>query len=375
MQTITINRKALVSNLELLKPVIDLKFKVPVLTCVEIKPQDNRVILRGTDLENFVSLSIEAQCEASQALAIPYAQLLKALKGSKVIDVTLEPLAEEKIRVTLGELTLTIQGWDASSMPGNPAIAVDAWRDQMLVSDFLHLVARTRFLASPNNARYNLNAVYLEPSKRGLCMTATDGHRLSHITGAALDLPKPLLVSVHTLDALVKLAGKLPTDSTMTIAYQDNIVRFVLPGNRVLTGRLVEGEFPDWRAVMPKDTKQTATVSGSAMMDILKAVSVCASDKHHGVKLALENHVKPACLTISAHSTENGDASQSIPATFSNVEHPDIALGFQAPYLTDFLTLAGKSDVTIGLVDEVTAGTFHSVDESDWTYIVMPIRL
>jgi DNA polymerase III sliding clamp (beta) subunit (PCNA family) len=102
---------------------------------------------------------------------------------------------------------------------------------------------------------------------------------------------------------------------------------------------VVEGEFPDYRGVVPNSdaVKQIASVPAKSFAEAIKAVSICTDERWYDVRLALENHVKPACLTVSACSPDLGEASQSIPTEFSNPDHPDIAAVFNADYLTEYL--------------------------------------
>jgi DNA polymerase III subunit beta len=372
-----LNVKALLANLDLLKPAINPRSSVPALACVLIKPEADRVSLVGTDLENFIRLIVPADCEPAGAIAIPYARLLKVLKATKAQSVTLEPLTDFWVRLRLGDLNVKIQGWDPNTIPPVPAVQPDAWRGRIVIAEFNRMAARTRFAASPDQARYNLCGIYLERKQDGgLRMAATDGHRLSYVDSTAtLELSKPLLIPVTAIDALARLTAKLAEGSDMMIALQGEAIRFVLPDNRLLVARLVEGEFPDYRGVVPKPDalKQIASVSAKSFADALKAVSICSNERGHGVRLALENHVKPACLTVSACSPDSGEASQSIATEFSNPDHPDIAAGFNADYLTEYLAIIGKAEVAVGLIDEGSPALFQA--EPDWSYVVMPMRL
>jgi DNA polymerase-3 subunit beta len=372
-----LNVKALLTSLDLLKPAINPRNSVPALGCILIKPEAERVVLSGTDLENFIRLTIPGDCQPAGAIAVPYAPLLKVLKSTKAQSVTLEPLADFWVRLRLGDLNVKIQGWDPDSIPPIPPVQPDAWRGRIAITEFNRMAARTRFAASPDQARYNLCAVCLErKSNGGLRMAATDGHRLSYAdTTATLELAKPLLIPVTAIDALAKLTAKLAESTDMMIALQGDTIRFVLPDNRLLVTRLVEGEFPDYRGVVPNPDAiiQIASVSAKAFADALKAVSICSNERWRGVRLALENHVKPACLTVSACSPDLGEASQSMPAEFSNMDHPDIAAGFNADYLTEYLAIVGKANVAVGLIDDVSAALFQA--EPDWSYVVMPMRL
>ena len=372
-----LNVKGLLASLDLLKPAINPHSSVPALACVLIKPEADRVSLTGTDLENFIRLINPADCQPAGAIAIPYARLLKVLKSTKAQSVMLEPLADFWVRLRLGDLSVKIQGWDPATIPPIPAVQPDAWRGRIGIAEFNRMAGRTRFAASPDQARYNLCAVYLERKPDGgLRMAATDGHRLSYADSTStLELPKPLLIPVTAIDALAKLTAKHPDGADMMIVLQGDTIRFVLPDSRLLVARLAEGEFPDYRGVVPDPdaVKQIASVSAKNFADALKAVSVCSHERWHGVRLALENHVKPACLTVSACSPDLGEASQSMLADFSNPEHPDIAAGFNAGYLTEYLAIVGKANVAVGLIDDVSPAVFQA--EPDWSYVVMPMRL
>ncbi len=369
--------KALLANLELLKPVMSVRATVPALGCVLIKPEDGRVCLYGTDLDRAIRLIVPADCKPAGAMAIPYARLVKALKATKAKTVAVEPLPDLWARLKLGALNLKIQGWDPGSIPPLPSVEPDAWRGRIAIAEFNRLAERTRFAVSPGQTRYNLGGVYLERTEGGLRMTATDGHRLSYADSSlTLELPKPLLIPAGAIDALARLTAKgINSDADMVIVLQGETIRFALPDNRLLVARLVEGEFPDYRGIVPKQdaVKQIASVPARSLADALKAVSICSSEKYHGVKLALENHTKPACLTVTANSPDLGEASQSVAATFAKPDAPDMAAGYNASYLTEYLALVGKADVAVGLIDDVSPAVLQA--EPGWIYVVMPMRL
>jgi DNA polymerase III sliding clamp (beta) subunit (PCNA family) len=142
-----LNVKALLASLDLLKPAISPRNSVPALACVRIKPEADRASLSGTDLENFIRLTIPGDCQPAGAIAVPDARLLKVLKSTKAQAVTLEPLADFRVGLRLGDLNVKIQGWDPNTIPSIPAAQLDACRGHIAIAEFNRIAARTRFAA------------------------------------------------------------------------------------------------------------------------------------------------------------------------------------------------------------------------------------
>jgi DNA polymerase-3 subunit beta len=133
--------------------------------------------------------------------------------------------------------------------------------------------------------------------------------------------------------------------------------------------RLVEGEFPDYRGVIPKDSKYKVALAHDALQSAIKRAAIFSSERYHGVKLSLSN----GGMTVSSTSPELGEASETIEADFKGQE---FSVGFNSAYLLQALSvIPAESEIVMGLSDEVSPGVLTTPADSGYRYVVMPMRL
>ena len=133
--------------------------------------------------------------------------------------------------------------------------------------------------------------------------------------------------------------------------------------------RLVEGEFPDYRGVIPKESRYQIAVERNTLLNAVKRVAIFSNERYHGVKLAFAN----GTLTVSSTSPEMGEASETIDVAFNGNE---FSIGFNAAYVQQVLSVMGaESEARLGLSDEVSPGVITTSADSNFTYVVMPMRL
>ncbi len=133
--------------------------------------------------------------------------------------------------------------------------------------------------------------------------------------------------------------------------------------------RLVEGEFPDYRGVIPKQAKHHVKIEHDRLQAAIKRAAIFSSERYHGVKLALA----PGSLTVSSVSPDIGEASDTIDDIDYSGE--EFAIGFNSTYLLQMLSVVGQDTIDLGLTDEVSPGLIATSSDSEFTYVVMPMRL
>jgi len=232
------------------------------------------------------------------------------------------------------------------------------------------MIDKTIFSVSPDEARYNLSGVFLEAHDAGKArMVATDGHRLSMIDrtvpGFAMEggtiIPRKGLTELRKLldqggDAEVKLL-------------LDGQLASLKRGPTEVSMRLVEGEFPDYRGVVPKQTKYHIKVGRDALQASIKRAAIFSNERYHGVKLGLA----AGALTVSSTSPEMGEASETIDVDYRGDE---FAVGFNASYLLQALAvIPAESEIDLGLSDEASPGLLRTPSDTEFSYVVMPMRL
>jgi DNA polymerase-3 subunit beta len=232
------------------------------------------------------------------------------------------------------------------------------------------MIDKTIFAVSPDEARYNLSGVFIESPEPGMAiMVATDGHRLSMIRREVkgFSMQGGAIIPRKGLGELRKLLDQEgETEVKLTL---DGQVAWLKRGSTEISMRLVEGEFPDYRGVIPKQSRYEVPIKRDDLLAAVKRAAIFSNERFHGVKLALT----AGSLTVSSTSPDLGEASETIDVTFRG---EDLSIGFNASYVLQALgVISPEADVILGVSDEVSPGVITTPADSGFTYVVMPMRL
>jgi DNA polymerase-3 subunit beta len=235
--------------------------------------------------------------------------------------------------------------------------------------DLAEVIRKTIFAVSLDDTRSNLAGVYLEKgTKKGqVRLVATDGHRLAmvdrKVKGQGPD--KGVILPKKGLAELAKLLPDETGNVTLTIG--GNTVTADL-GGRLFNMRLVEGNFPDYHQVVPKETLKIITAERDELLQTMRRVSILSSERARGIKLSL----KEGALEIVANNPDLGEAREDIGIEYDGGE---FEIGFNARYMVEVLgVLPEGSKIEIGLSDELSPGVIRGEDR-DYSYVVMPMRI
>ena len=231
------------------------------------------------------------------------------------------------------------------------------------------MIGRTIFAVSSDETRLNLSGILferVEPHK--LRMVATDGHRLSMITRTVEGGNQAPGVIVPRKGVL-EISKMIETaEQPVTMSVQSGVAHASC-GQVELSMRLVEGEFPDYKQVIPPQSTRRMTVSAEALLAALRRVSIVSSERTRGVKLQLD----PGKLEISSINPDVGEATEELSVEYQG---EGLSIGFNAKYMIDLLgALSGSSQVEVGFNDEVSPGVLRCESDADYVYVVMPMRL
>jgi DNA polymerase-3 subunit beta len=234
------------------------------------------------------------------------------------------------------------------------------------------MIDRTMYATCADETRYNLNGVYLEvlPDVGKLRMVATDGHRLAHVdrsVGEGIEsLPAGIIIPRKGLAELKRLVDEEDAEE-VEIGFEGNS-GLVRKGEVTLAMRLIEGEFPNYRQVIPKDGGKRLSVPSEPFVRALRRVHLLSSQQSHAVKV----EVKEAQLAISARNPDLGEAREELDVDYAGEE---LEIGFNARYLLDALQALGAKEVTIGLQDGLSPVQIRPADDDESLAVVMPMRL
>ena len=377
---IAVDRQALLGGLSLVQGIVERRNTVPVLGHVLLEPSGTSVKLSATDLEVGISTQIDCKSTKDKSITLNARKLFEVVREAESETVDINPLDGDWIEIKCGRAKFKMMGLDPRSFPAMPSqSSKDAPRKSikasltMSASVLASMIDKTIFAVSPDEARYNLSGVFLESQGSGkearARMVATDGHRLALIDRAApgFSMETGAIIPRKGLGELRKLLDQ-GGDAEVNLVI-DGQIASLKRGSTEVTMRLVEGEFPDYRGVVPKQTKHHVKIERDRFQAAIKRAAIFSSERYHGVKLALA----PGSLTVSSVSPDIGEASDTIDDIDYTGE--EFAIGFNSTYLLQMLSVVGTDPIDLGLSDEVSPGLISTSSDSEFTYVVMPMRL
>lgn len=368
---VTVKREDLVRGLYLVQGVVERRTPQPILSHVLIEPADGGIALVATDMEVGLRAVVPATVRKKAAVTVNARKLYEIARELTADELTLKSSTQGWVDVASGRSRFKVVSLEPKDFPelpfGQTATGVPV---RLAAGTLREMIDRTLFAVSSDETRYNLSGVYVEAADGGvLRFVATDGHRLALVDralaevklGRGVIMPRKGLVEVRKL-----LDETGEAEVTLLIGEKD--VQITTP-HVAFFMRLVEGEFPDYRQVIPSAPRVKALVNRDDLVAALRRTSLLASERSNGVKVKLEK----GSMELSASNPELGEASEDIEASYAG---ESIAVGFNGRYLLEALNQHAAGDtVELGLTDEVGPGLLKGSQDPNYTYVIMPMRL
>jgi len=367
----TIGRDELLQGLYLTQGIVERRTTIPILANVLLESVDDGVSIAATDQEVGVRRRCQAKIKKKGSLTTGARKLYEIVRECAEGPLVIKSLDNNWIEVSSGKSRFKIVGLDPKEFPAMPSVPAGHNQQAITVpADVLReILERTGFAVSSDETRLNLSGIFVERPEAGkLRAVATDGHRLSMITrpvdgampGAGVIIPRKGMLEVAKI-----LEGG---DDPVSINLQGSVAH-ATRGQVELSMRLVEGEFPDYKQVVPQSSSRRMVVHVEPLLAALRRVSLVSSERTRGVKLQID----PGRLEVSSVNPDLGEANEEVPVEY---EGESFGIGFNAKYLMDVLSvLSAASTVEVGFNDEVSPGIVRCEGDPEYLYVVMPMRL
>ncbi|MCW5720738.1 MAG: DNA polymerase III subunit beta [Devosia sp.] len=366
----TIERNALLKTLGHVQRVVERRNTYPILANVMIDAGGNGLTMRATDLDIEVTETVSASISAPFATTIPASTFYDIVKkfgdGS---EVTLEHQGEGMV-VKSGRSRFNLATLAADSFPDLKSGSFTS-EFKLPATDLRAMIERTQFAISSEETRYYLNGIYVHYLEPGLLRTvATDGHRM-----ARTEVPAPegsrgfngIIIPKKTVNEVAKLIDGMSSDVGVEIS--DTKIRFTV-GEVVLLSKLIEGTFPDYDRVTPKNNDKVLLADRDDLAKMVDRVSTIASDKGgKAVKLTVVGDKLEAVVFNQDH----GEASEDMPVEFSF--DGAFEIGFNTRYLLDVLGQIPTDQVQFKLNDANSPTLISAPNEPNTIYVLMPMRV
>lgn len=359
------DRASLVDALNLAGGVVVTRTPKPVLTCVKLSAEGGALTIAATDLEVALHRTIDQVEVQEDGDALVSADRLTAIvRESADPTLTLETEGDTT-HVRGADSHYKIFGYPASEFP--PVTPFSGEADYTIGAGALdELITKTLFATARENSRYAINGVLVERDGKHLTMVATDGRRLAYARGAAGGDGEAQSVIIPT--KALNLIGRLLDDPSeeVRVRIADNQAVFATE-SATLTTNLVEGNFPPYQDVIPKDQDRKATFSTDVLASGVRRAALLTNEESKGVKLSFSEEQ----LVLSSRAPEMGEAEVNVPiASFSG---EPVEIGFNPQFVTDVLKVVDADEVTIELKSSDKPGVIKT--GPDFLYVLMPIRL
>jgi DNA polymerase-3 subunit beta len=364
----TITRERLHEGLAAVAATVPTKTTLPVLANILIEATSDGVRLSGTDLDIAVSTVVPAEVDEDGAVTIPAKKLLEIVRELPSAAIRIASSGEQRISLECGRSRFKLLGIPREEFPNFPPVSFeDSWT--VTSGDLQKLINHVSFAASTEESRPILNGVLWELQSDIMRMVATNGHRLAkmEVPVAGSSSSADLIVPPKALEQVRRLFG--PSDE-VEIAKSDNHLGFRTGGTVVFT-RLIEGPYPNYEQVIPKENDRACTVEKATLASALRRVGAVASDQTHRVRLQFSG----GSLKLSVSTPDLGDALDEVSVTFDG---DPLEIGFNATYLLEILKYMPTDEVRLTFKAPERAGTVEPVgwdDPASYLCLVMPLRL
>jgi DNA polymerase-3 subunit beta len=366
---LSLSAAELLTQLQTVTRVASARSAVQALSGVMIAAENpSKLELRATDMEIGLRVPLEAEASRPGSAVLPARLLLDVARSLPAKELTLElRVAEQDVELVCGPATFHLRTLRAEDFPTLPDPSPDT-RVELPADAFVQTVSRVARSASKDETRPVLTGILMSASDVELRMVATDSYRLSvkqTVLASPLQGSIEANVPARALAELVRIAQQVGSKSLAASVGQNQVV-FELD-DIVLSSRLLDGQFPNYRQLLPESVEHELRVASSELTDVVRRISLLAQ-KNAPLRLSFSEGE----LTVSARTPDVGEASEAIPVPFHG---EPFEIGFNPEFLRDGLESIDSEELVLKLISPLRPGLIESPDSGDFVYLIMPIRL
>lgn len=350
--------------------IVPPKTTLPILSNILFELEEGKLSLKVTDLDVSMTVTLDVDMQKEGSIAVPAKVLTDIVRELPDFDLEVSSY-ESRLEIKCGSGVYKMSGLPPDDFPKLPDVHIGR-QVKMDGTVLSRIVRKVLFAVSRDETRPSLNGVFWHSTDDALNLVATDGHRLAKVSRGDLKIggySKDIIVPPKVLDNLVRLMGEEPGEVGVII--NESSIVFILE-NEILTSRLLEGPYPNYDQVIPRDNKKVLSVDREILNGALKRVAVLSNSLTHQVKFGL----KADELELTATNFDfGGEAKEKIGVSYKS---EDMEIGYNATYVMDILKHVEGEESIFELNTPTTAAIVKSSkkeDNEDYFFLVMPLRL
>ena len=370
-----INQDHFSNGLQQVLNVVATRSTMPILSNVLIEAEEGHISLTTTNLDLGIRCRIKADVSDTGSITLPVRKLATIVRELPVNEVFIETSDSNQAKITSGGSLFKIMGISSEEFPPLPTFE-NRKVFELSQDEIVGMLKSVSYAQSTDENRYILNGVYFNFADDKLTLVATDGRRLG-LTALELDVTEDnagsLIVPAKTVAELERLVGK---GEKVNVAFNDRQAAFEiaideagdsgLVDHLYLVSKIVEGNYPNYRQVIPKETEHRVKIERELMLECVHRAALVTSDKSNSVKLKVSKNL----LEISGQSSEYGESHESMAIAYDG---PEVQVAFNPQFLMEPLKALTKDEVFFEFKDELSPGLFKTLD--NFICVIMPLRL
>lgn len=378
----SVGKEDLLQCLYLVQGVVERRSSLPMLSHVLIESdstgEEGVISLGATDLEIGIRQQCQAEVKASGSMTADARKLYEIIRELPSGHIRLRSSGNGWVDVNSGKSRFRIASLDPKEFPtitGQKEKQEESPSSGQFISlpgpTLREMIEKTLFATSPDETRLNLSGVYLETQKDGkVRMVASDGHRLSLIerevdAPSLPDWPSVILPKKGLVETR-KLLEK--SEGTIDVSVNDSVVNLKKETTELFM-RLIEGDFPDYQQVVPKEHTHRIEFPRDEFLSALRRILILTTERSRGIKLQFEKDK----IEISVNTPDVGEGTEEIAASYAG---DGLSIGFNGRYLTEALNVMNEGDsVVLFLKDEMSPGLLQQKESDEFSYVIMPMKI
>src|SRR5882672_5290428 len=366
---LSISKEQLINGLQAVQNVVSTRTTLPILSNVLLRAEGDRLEFTATDLDVTIACAVEAKIKKPGASTVPVKKLFGIVRELTNVEIDLGVDDKNTCSIQSGASFYKINGLSADEFPPLPNFKEE--KKVVLPQETVKsMMKKTSFAISTDESRYVLNGIFISLKDHKMTMVATDGRRLALVDEEVDVSEKSQGEFIVPAKAVNELNRLLSDKGEMEIRYSDNQAAFTLKDEKgfsiLIVTKLIEGNYPNYRQVIPGETKERISLVREEFLHALKRAEIMTSEKSNSVKLTFAKNN----LAITANSPEVGEARESLAINYKGKE---MAIAFNPKYMIDPLNALANDEIFLELIDELSPGVVKI--NGPFLYVVMPMRL
>ena len=360
----SVSKEKLLEGLQTVQNVVSTRTTLPILSNVLLQAADGQLRFTTSDLDVGIRASVEVSVEKPGATTLPARRLLSIVRELPTSEITVEVDSKNVASIRSGPSFFKILGLPEEEFPPLAKFE-NAKTFTLRQKDLRDALKKTAYAISTDETRYVLNGILFSFRENKLTLVATDGRRLA-LVDIELEFPRShegdVIIPSKTVNEIARL---LTDDGEIKISIGENQAAFEVNGT-LLVSKLIEGNYPNYRQVIPAETKERVTLERVLFHDAVHRVSLLASEKSNSVKLVFTKNN----LEIAANTPDVGEARESLAIAYKG---RDMAIAFNPEFLMAPLKNLSVDEVFLDLIDEMSPGVVKI--QGPFLYVIMPMRI